>query len=91
VQTKQNDRTLNGAEQQQERIVIKRIANSIKKIEFEMQFNNNEIEKLGIDTEEKKLQIANLTERMKQGKRLINGEKMCDVFPDPNLVKENTE
>ena len=76
-----NDRSLDGKEQQQERITVKKIENSIKKIEFEIQINDNEVEKLGIDNEEKKMQIVNLADRRDKGKRLISGAKIIDVFP----------
>ena len=76
-----NDRSLDGKEREQERIVVKRIENSIKKIEFEIQINSNEVEKLGIDNEEKRMQIINLAERRDDGKKLIGGAKISDVFP----------
>lgn len=85
-----NDRCLDGKERETERITVKRMGNSIKKIEFEIQINKNEVEKLNLDNEEKQIQISNLAERLEQGKRLINGAKVCDVFPDPN-IKEAQE
>jgi len=81
MQKNPNDRSLDGKEREQERIVVKRMENSIKKIELEIQLNTNEKERLDVDTEEKKIQIANLTERRDKGKKLINGAKICDVFP----------
>ncbi len=91
MQKNPNDRCLSGPEQQQERILVKRAANSIKKIEFEIEISRSEAERLNIDIEEKRLQISNLLIRLEKGKRLINGEKVCDVFPDPNLNEEKEE
>ncbi len=91
MQKNPNDRSLNGKEREQERISVKRMTNSIKKIEFEIQINDNEVEKLGIDNEEKKMQITNLTERRDQGKRLIGGAKIIDVFPPALPPEEKTE
>ena len=76
-----NDRSLDGKEREQERITVKRMENSIKKIDFEISINITEKERLDIENEEKKMQIANLTERRDKGKRLIGGAKIIDVFP----------
>ncbi len=81
MQKNPNDRSLTGPEQQQERIVVKRAENSIKKIEFEIQINANEKERLDIENEEMKIQIANLTDRRDKCKKLIGGAKIIDVFP----------
>jgi len=86
-----NDRCLDGQEQQQERITVKRLANSIKKIEFEIEINKADMEKLSIENEEKQLQIKNLTERRDQGKRLIGGAKISDVFPQNLKVVQSDE
>ncbi len=91
MQKNPNDRSLDGKEQQQERITVKRIENSIKKIEFEIQLNDNEKERLDLENEEKKMQIVNLTDRRDKGKRLIGGAKIIDVFPQkpaPEVVPE---
>lgn len=92
MQKNPNDRSLTGQEQQQERIVVKRAENSIKKIEFEIEINKTEAERLlEVENAEKKLQIANLTERRDKGKQLINGAKISDVFPPkpaPEVVPE---
>ena len=83
-----NDRSLDGKEREQERITVKRIANSIKKIEKEIEMNQVGAEKLSIDNEEKKMQIANLTERCNKGKQLIGGAKIKDVFPPKPVPEE---
>ena len=81
MQNNPNDRSLTGKEREQERITVKRMENSIKKIEFEIQINSNEVEKLGIDNEEKRMQIINLADRRDKGKKLIGGAKISEVFP----------
>ncbi len=87
MQKNPNDRSLDGKEREQERITVKRMENSIKKIEFEIEINKTEAERLlDVDNEEKKMQIANLTERRDKGKRLIGGAKIIDVFPPKTEV-----
>ena len=91
MQKNPNDRSLDGKEQQQERITVKKIENSIKKIEFEISMNITEKERLDVENEEKKMQIGNLTERRDKGKQLIGGAKIKDVFPPkpaPEVVPE---
>lgn len=91
MQKNPNDRSLDGKEREQERIVVKRIENSIKKIEFEISINITEKERLDVENEEKKMQIANLAERRDKGKRLIGGAKIIDVFPPKPAPAEMTQ
>ena len=89
MQKDPNDRSLTGQEQQQERITVKKLENSIKKIEFEIWLNIIEKERLDLENEEKKLQIVNITERRDKGKLLIGGAKIIDVFPPAKPTPED--
>ena len=83
METKQDlNRSLTGKEREAERIAIKRNEILKKKLELEQEQLKNQIESLQLDIEAKGKQAEDVADRIAQGKRLVSGAKIIDVFPE---------
>jgi len=90
MQNDPTDRSLNGKEREQERIMVRRLEVQKKKAEKEIEQFNIQIEGINVEIDAKKLVIVDIVDRIEKGKKLIGGAKIKDVFPQPG-PEENPE
>ena len=80
------NRSLTGKEQAQERITVKKLEIQKEKIGLEKQLKETQIRDLQLDIEIVTENIGQIQNRIEQGKKLINGAKLKDIFPEEKNV-----